>query len=86
MRLKPALSLWSYVFCNFGPMVIFLIVWFSIYSVLWIQSMDPAQKIKQKYFPKIEGQEKMFYKFWIFYQQKHPISYILSQIEMSSIV
>ena len=31
------------VFCIFGPMVIFAILWFSKYSVLWIRSTRPAR-------------------------------------------
>ena len=31
------------VFCIFGRTVIFLVIWFSIYSVLWIRSDRPAR-------------------------------------------
>ena len=31
------------VFCIFGPPVIFLVIWFSIYSGLWFRSNVPAR-------------------------------------------
>ena len=34
------------LFCIFGPLVIFSVIWFSIYSVLQIRSNGPAWKKK----------------------------------------
>ena len=43
IRFKTDYSFFGLMFfCIFGPMVIFLVLLFSIYSVLWIWSTGPA--------------------------------------------
>ena len=44
-------SFYLMVFCIFGPSVIFLAIWFSIYSVLWIWSTVLARWARLCYLP-----------------------------------
>ena len=41
---NPTGQWFSLLFDLFGLMVEYSVLWFSIYLVLWIRSMDPARK------------------------------------------